>query len=89
MQRRLTWEGGQEAGVWTRLLGAFRGVFGLQILMEGKKFSVPPVDEIFTSSFSLHLNHKSLVGGGGDTTLTIYLSQFYEFTVLFHLHSSQ
>lgn len=53
--------------------------------MEGKKFSVPPVDEIFTPPFSLHLNHKPL--GGRDNMKHICL--FCRFDVLFHLHSGQ
>lgn len=48
--------------------------------MEGKEFSVPPIDEIFTPSFRLHLNHKSL--GGKETTLTMYLSRFDSFISL-------
>lgn len=53
--------------------------------MEAKEFPVPPVDEIFTPSFGLHLYHKPL--GGGKTTSAIYFSPFYK--VLFHLRSSQ
>lgn len=60
MLHRLTWEGGQRAGVLSLPVWLFRRVFGLQRLVEGKKFSVPPIDEIFTPSFSLHLNHKPL-----------------------------
>lgn len=56
----LTWKSGQDAGVGTRFLWVFRRVFGLEELVEVEKFSVPPVDEILTPSFNLHLNHKPL-----------------------------
>lgn len=87
MQHRLTWEGGQDAGVRTRLLCVLRGVFGLQILMEGKEFSVPPVDEIFTLSFSLHLNHKPLGGEDNNNNnninhIFVCVLQFYCFISL-------
>lgn len=56
----LTWKSGQDAGVGTSFLWVFRRVFGLEELVEVEKFSVPPVDEILTPSFNLHLNHKAL-----------------------------
>lgn len=57
------------AGVRTRLLCVFRRVLGLQGLVQGQVLSVPPVDEIFTSSFSLHFNHKPLGGDKKQNTL--------------------
>lgn len=56
----LTWKSRQDAGVGTRFLRVLRRVFGLQDLVEVEEFSVPPVDEILTPSFSPHLNHKPL-----------------------------
>lgn len=58
--RPLTWEKGQHAGVGTGFLWVLRRVPGLQDLVEVEKFPVPPVDEVLTPSFGLHVNHKPL-----------------------------
>lgn len=60
VKQTLTWKRRQDAGVGTGLLRVFRGVFGLEDLMQVEKLSVSPVDQILTLSFSLHLNHKQL-----------------------------
>lgn len=58
----LTWKRGQDASVGTWSLWIFRGIFGLNDLVEVEKFSVPPVDQILAPSFSLDLNDEPLEG---------------------------
>lgn len=56
----VTWKRGQDAGVGTGSLGVFRGIFGLDDLVEVEKFPVPPVDQILAPSFGLDLNDEPL-----------------------------
>lgn len=76
MIRPLTWEKGQHAGVGTGLLWVLRRVPGLQDLVEVEKFPVPPVDEVLTPSFGLHVNHKPLGEKQSHETALVCVQNF-------------
>ena len=59
-EHTLTWKRRQDAGVGAAFFRVLGRVFGLKYLVEVKKFPVPPVDQVLTPPFSLHLNHKPL-----------------------------